>query len=525
MKKEMAGRRLSGLAVLILAVFLSVACSPAVEPQIRPAEEAVPGGPAVEAVAAQDTEHSSAEAELPGEQKESQPAEKTEKAEAAEEVKKAEAAEEAEKAAAAEEVKKAEAAEEAEKAEAAEELEKAGAAEEAEAAGETEKAAAAEKAEKAGAVENTGEAGEVGLAEETGSGQNAAGREKPSPGMLLFGLPADFDPVSVPAFGHDAWADINDDVPFFTEKEMEDARSMAAAASAGSGRPNGYQVYGPLDTLGRCTGACALVGTETLPQGERGNISSVKPTGWHKTEYDHIDGGYLYNRCHLIGFALTGQNINEQNLITGTRYMNVEGMLPYEDSVLAYVRGTGNHVLYRVSPLFEGDNLLASGVLMEARSIEDPLVQFCAFCYNVQPGIEIDYTTGESRMMVEKGESPVRSVPPDAEVDKGEAPGIDAGNSDSDSGSISDSNSGGNSDSDSGSNPGSNSDSGTRGPAAGSGNSQEQRDYIVNVRSRIFHHPYCDSVKKMKEKNKQKFTGQREELVEKGYKPCQNCNP
>ena len=443
MKKEMAGRRLSGLAVLILAVFLSVACSPAVEPQTRPAEEA-------------------------------------------------------------------------------------------EAAGETEKAAAAEKAEKAGAVENTGEAG---LAGETGSGQNAAGREKPSPGMLLFGLPADFDPVSVPAFGHDAWADINDDVPFFTEKEMEDARSMAAAASAGSGRPNGYQVYGPLDTLGRCTGACALVGTETLPQEERGNISSVKPTGWHKTEYDHIDGGYLYNRCHLIGFALTGQNINEQNLITGTRYMNVEGMLPYEDSVLAYVRGTGNHVLYRVSPLFEGDNLLASGVLMEARSIEDPLVQFCAFCYNVQPGIEIDYATGESRMMEQKGESPVRSVPPDAEGDKGEAPGIDAGNSESDSGSISDSNSGGNSDSDSGGNSEGNSDSdsggdsegnsdsGTRGPAVGSGNSQEQRDYIVNVRSRIFHHPYCDSVKKMKEKNKQKFTGQREELVEKGYKPCQNCHP
>lgn len=461
MKKEMAGRRLSGLAVLILAVFLSVACSPAVEPQTRPAEEA-------------------------------------------------------------------------EKAAAAEELEKAGSAEEAEAAGETEKAAAVEKAEKAGAVENTGEAG---LAGETGSGQNAAGREKPSPGMLRFGLPADFDPVSVPAFGHDAWADINDDVPFFTEKEMEDARSMAAAASAGSGRPNGYQVYGPLDTLGRCTGACALVGTETLPQEERGNISSVKPTGWHKTEYDHIDGGYLYNRCHLIGFALTGQNINEQNLITGTRYMNVEGMLPYEDSVLAYVRGTGNHVLYRVSPLFEGDNLLASGVLMEARSIEDPLVQFCAFCYNVQPGIEIDYATGESRMMEQKGESPVRSVPPDAEGDKGEAPGIDAGNSESDSGSISDSNSGGNSDSDSGGNSEGNSDSdsggdsegnsdsGTRGPAVGSGNSQEQRDYIVNVRSRIFHHPYCDSVKKMKEKNKQKFTGQREELVEKGYKPCQNCHP
>lgn len=441
MKKRMTIRGISGLAALILAVFLSAACSPAAAPQTRPAEEtgiveetveaveaveAVEEGPAVEAAAGKNTGAPSAAAGLHGEP------------------------------------------------------------------GEPEETVNVEKPQ---------ETDETGPAVETGTGQTAAGSEKPSPEMLCFGIPADFDPAAVPAVGRDAWADINDDVPFFTEKEMEDARSMAAAASAGAGEPHGYQIYGPLDELGRCTGACALVGTETLPREERGNISSVKPTGWHRAEYDHIDGGLLYNRCHLIGFALTGQNINEQNLITGTRYMNTEGMLPYEDSVLAYVRGTGNHVLYRVSPLFEGDNLLASGVLMEARSIEDPLVQFCAFCYNVQPGIEIDYATGESRLMEESGEAPARSVPTGGEAENGETPGGSTGSSEN------------------------NSDSGSRGPAVSSGNSQEQQEYVVNVRSRIFHHPYCDSVKKMKEKNKQKFTGQRDQLIDKGYKPCQNCNP
>ena len=138
---------------------------------------------------------------------------------------------------------------------------------------------------------------------------------------------------------------------------------------------------------------------------------------------------------------------------------------------------------------------------MEARSIEDPLVQFCAFCYNVQPGIEIDYATGESRLMEESGEAPARSVPTGGEAENGETPGGSTGSSEN------------------------NSDSGSRGPAVSSGNSQEQQEYVVNVRSRIFHHPYCDSVKKMKEKNKQNFTGQRNELIDKGYKPCQNCNP
>ncbi len=316
--------------------------------------------------------------------------------------------------------------------------------------------------------------------------------------MLCCGLPSAFERSSVPAPGSRAWADINDDVPFFTEKEMEAARSIAAAAGDKSGRPGGYQVYGPLDRLGRCTGACALVGTETLPQEGRGDISSVKPTGWHTAAYDEIEGKYLFNRCHLIGFQLTGQNINEQNLITGTRYMNIEGMLPYEESVLAYVRGTGNHVLYRVSPVFDGDNLLAAGVLMEASSVEDPIVRFCAFCFNVQPGIEIDYANGESRRTAEPAD---RTGNADL---SGDTPGQISGKT-----------------------AGLPADKSGITPGSGSSNARSRKewDYIVNVKSRIFHRPDCESVDKMREKNRQGFCGTREELTENGYKPCKNCRP
>lgn len=189
-------------------------------------------------------------------------------------------------------------------------------------------------------------------------------------------------PDMLPAYSGQPYADINGDVPFFTEEEMTS---------------EAFHEYWPLDALGRCTGAYACVGPETLPKQKRGDISSVKPTGWHTDRYDDIDGEMLYNRCHLIGHMLTGQDANERNLITGTRHMNTEGMLPFEESVVMYVEGTGHHVMYRVRPYFEGDNLVCTGVLMEAKSVEDPLVQFCAFCYNVQPGFEIDYATGDNR--------------------------------------------------------------------------------------------------------------------------------
>lgn len=193
---------------------------------------------------------------------------------------------------------------------------------------------------------------------------------------------ADFSLDMVPAYSGQPYTDINGDVPFFTEEEMT---------------TEAFHEYWDLDPLGRCTGAYACVGPETLPTQERGDISEVKPTGWNTARYGWIDGEMLFNRCHLIGHLLTGQDANERNLITGTRYMNVEGMLPFEESVRMYVGGTGHHVMYRVRPYFRGDDLVAAGVLMEARSVEDPRVQFCVFCYNVQPGVVIDYATGKNR--------------------------------------------------------------------------------------------------------------------------------
>ena len=162
-----------------------------------------------------------------------------------------------------------------------------------------------------------------------------------------------------------------------------------------------FELYGKLDILGRCTAAFANIGKETMPTEERESIGSVKPTGWHTTKYDCVDGKYLYNRCHLIGYQLTAENANENNLITGTRFMNVEGMLPFENEVANYIKDTGNHVLYRVTPIFEGDNLVASGVQMEAKSIEDKGKGICfnVYVYNNQPGIEIDYETGKSELI------------------------------------------------------------------------------------------------------------------------------
>lgn len=162
-----------------------------------------------------------------------------------------------------------------------------------------------------------------------------------------------------------------------------------------------FETYSELDALGRCGVAYANISKDLMPTEERGEIGMIKPSGWHTVKYPEvIEDLFLYNRCHLIGYQLSGENANEKNLITGTRYLNVEGMLPFENKVAAYVRKTGNHVLYRVTPVFEGDNLVAEGVLMEAFSVEDAGkgVEFCVFAYNIQPGIEIDYATGESRL-------------------------------------------------------------------------------------------------------------------------------
>lgn len=191
------------------------------------------------------------------------------------------------------------------------------------------------------------------------------------------------DPQTLPDYSGNPYTVVADNMPTFSLSESE----------SGS-----FEIYSNLDGFGRCGVAYANIGTDLMPTEERDSIGSVKPSGWQTVKYDCVDGKYLYNRCHLIGYQLTGENANEQNLITGTRYLNVEGMLPFENMVADYIKETGNHVLYRSSPIFEGDNLIASGVQLEAMSVEDSGdgILFNVYCYNVQPGIAIDYATGDS---------------------------------------------------------------------------------------------------------------------------------
>lgn len=201
----------------------------------------------------------------------------------------------------------------------------------------------------------------------------------------------------------------------------------------------------------------------------------VKPTGWHTVKYDCVDGKYLYNRCHLIGFQLTGENTNTSNLITGTRYLNIEGMLPFENMVADYIKKTGNHVMYRSTPIFEGDNLLVTGVLMEGWSVEDDGegICYCVFAYNAQPGVTLDYATGDnySEYVPETTLSPVVVDPP-----------------------------------------------------ANDSNNSSDVDYILNKNSKKFHYPECPSIDRMKENNKEYYTGSREDLISHGYDPCKNCD-
>lgn len=187
----------------------------------------------------------------------------------------------------------------------------------------------------------------------------------------------------IPQYNGHPYVEINDNEPSFTQEEKE---------------TQSFETYGELDSLGRCTTAFANLSTELMPTQERESIGQIKPSGWQTVRYDNVDGKYLYNRCHLIGFQLSGENANERNLITGTRYMNVEGMLPFENMVAEYIEETGHHVLYRVTPIFEGENLVASGVQMEARSVEDDKISFNVFVYNVQPGIVINYADGSSHI-------------------------------------------------------------------------------------------------------------------------------
>ncbi len=189
----------------------------------------------------------------------------------------------------------------------------------------------------------------------------------------------------VPAFTDSSYVVIDENRPRFSDSELV---------------TTSYEFYSELDSLHRCGYAMACVGRDLMPTAKRGNIGQVKPSGWHTVKYEIVEGKYLYNRCHLIGYQLSGENANTKNLITGTRYLNVQGMLPFENMVADYIKETGNHVMYRVTPIFEGNNLLASGVQMEAYSVEDDGAGICfhVYVYNVQPGIDINYATGESKL-------------------------------------------------------------------------------------------------------------------------------
>ena len=251
---------------------------------------------------------------------------------------------------------------------------------------------------------------------------------------------------NVPEYSGEAYCVINGNTPFFDESELT---------------TSAFESFAELDELGRCGVTMACIGQEIMPTEDRGSISHVKPSGWVNVPYSFVDGEYLYNRCHLIGFQLTGENDNERNLITGTRYVNTEGMLPFENMVADYVKETGNHVYYRVTPIFDGSELVARGVLMEALSVEDGGDGICfnVYCYNVQPGVIIDYATGESR------------------IDEDFL------------------------------------------------NSGEQHEYVLNTGSKKFHDPSCSGATGMKEENRQEYSGSRELLIAQGFEPCGQCKP
>lgn len=282
--------------------------------------------------------------------------------------------------------------------------------------------------------------------------------------------------ADIPAYSGDPYIAVNDNAPLFTDSELTTAS---------------FEDYSPLDSLGRCGVAYSCVGLETMPTEERGSIGQVKPSGWHTVKYDFVDGKYLYNRCHLIGYQLTAENANVQNLITGTRSLNIDGMLPFENMVADYIKETGNHVLYRVTPMFEGDDLVARGVLMEAKSVEDngDGILFCVFAYNVQPGVTIDYTTGDNYA---DGTQSAESTDTSASTTtSNESPAVVEA---------------------------------TPEPVAQESASQGTT-YILNTNTRKFHYPTCGSVGQMKESNKQTYTGSRDDLIAQGYDPCKKCNP
>lgn len=279
--------------------------------------------------------------------------------------------------------------------------------------------------------------------------------------------------ADIPAYSGEPYVAINDNVPYFSDSDLTTAS---------------FEDYSQLDSLGRCGVAYSCVGTETMPTEKRGSIGQVKPSGWHTVKYDFVDGKYLYNRCHLIGYQLTAENANERNLITGTRALNIDGMLPFENMTADYIKETSNHVLYRVPPMFDDNDLVAKGVLMEAKSVEDngDGILFCIFAYNVQPGVTIDYATGDSYAEDTNNNEAVSES-----VESSQEPIIEA----------------------------------TATPELTTDDTPQGTTYILNTNTKKFHYPSCGSVKQMKDANKETYTGSRDDVIARGYTPCKKCNP
>lgn len=309
--------------------------------------------------------------------------------------------------------------------------------------------------------------------------------------------------VEIPDYSGDAYIEINNGMPYFTEEEKKITEP--------------FERYSDLDELGRCGAAYANICQDLMPSEKRGNIGDIKPTGWKQEKYPGIvdsEPPYLYNRSHLIAYSLAGENSNEKNLITGTRYFNQEIMQIFELKVLDYVRDTDNHVLYRVTPVFEGDNLLAKGVEMEAWSVEDGGKGICfnVFCYNVEPFIDIDYATGASKISEDYREN---DTVPDTEGVKI----IDISESGSE-----------NADEDFDRNVPDKDFERNVPDEETSQESTENRnfedkvtDFVINTNSGKIHTPDCNSVKDMADQNKWEYTGTLRELKEKGYVPCARC--
>lgn len=285
----------------------------------------------------------------------------------------------------------------------------------------------------------------------------------------------------IPEWSGDPFCDVNEGVPDFKEGEVWTSVRES---------------LDPLDSLGRCGTANSCIGVEGMPKESRGDISEIHPTGWHTDEYDFVEGGKLFNRCHLIAHMLSGDDAVDRNLVTGTSYMNRQGMLPFEQAIYDYVTSTHNHVMYRVTPIFAEKELVCRGIHMEAVSVEDngEGIAFNKFCYNVEPGVEIDYATGDNRLARDSGSTG------SGEKAKTESELIADTNEQRQN-------------------------EGMQEEPRADQQSADVRKYVLNTNTRKFHYPTCDSVSQMKDKNKQEVEDTREIIMASGYDPCGNCLP